>query len=342
MPVAARSFVFGTALLTAGCPALPDDGSDNTEEVSVDVVVDTGPCPAAPAGIALEETAPFLPGDDARAESDAGDGVVVLMGGSTEVDRASARFVDGARGGDVLVLRATGSTSSYTGYFANDLAVTTAPRAVGTIRIDDAAVADDESVLCRVRRAEAIWFAGGDQSDYLVAWPATLHAAIAQAIARGAAVGGTSAGAMSLSEFAFDARGGGVTSDEAIAAPDDAVISVSASPFPAVAGVVVDTHFSARDREGRLLVFMAHAAGALGLGLDEETAVVLDGDDATVLADSGGAAFAYEASGTSLDGGLQMERLLRRRLGDGATTTWPPAFDGADAFVVADGVVTPE
>lgn len=328
-------------LLPACLAPVDDDRAAPDAPGAPALVVDIGPCPDAPAGLALEETAPFLPGDDGVAADDAGDGVVVLMGGSTEVDRAAARFVDGARGGDVLVLRATGSTSSYTGYFDNDLAVAVAPRAVATIRIDDPAVGDDESVLCRVRRAEALWFAGGDQSDYLVAWPRALHETIADAIARGTAIGGTSAGAMSLSQFAFDARGGGVTSAEALGAPLDDVISVTPSPFPAVAGVVVDTHFSARDREGRLLVFMARAQGALGLGLDEETAIVFDGGDATVLADSGGAAFAYQASGTRLDGGLQMERLLRLRLADGATTTWPPAFDDAEVLSVQDGVLTP-
>jgi len=332
------------ALLSAlsACPSSPADGE--TDERPDDAVVDTGPCPAAPVGITLEETGAFLPGDDANARDDGGDGVVVLMGGGAEVDRASARFVDGARGGEVLVLRASGSTSSYTTYFSDELVarVTQPARAVATLRLDDPALGADESVLCRVRRAEAIWFAGGDQSDYLVAWPAALQEAIARRIAAGAAVGGTSAGAMSLSALAFDARHGGVTSTEALAAPGDDVISVTPSPLAAVDDVIVDTHFSARDREGRLLVFMARAGpGVRGLGIDEETALVIDGATATVLADDGGAAFVYDAEGVGLDDGLDMARLRRRVLDDGAAVAWPVPLDDAETFTVQDGVLLP-
>jgi cyanophycinase len=337
-------------LLSACVPASADDdgrrdaGDDAGDD---DVVVDRGPCPAPPVGVTQEETAPFLPGDDPTAIDDGGDGVVVLMGGGVEVDRAAARFVDGARGGEVLVLRASGSTSSYTGYFSDELAalVTQPARAVATVRIDDAALGADESVLCRVRRAEALWFAGGDQGDYLVRWPSTLHKAIAARIAAGVAVGGTSAGAMSLSAVAFDARDGGVTSDEALADPTAPSISVTPSPFPAVADVVVDTHFSARDREGRLLVFMARAGSGedvRGVGLDEETALVIDGDTAQVRADDGGSAFVYEAEGASVTAGLDMERLVRRRLDDGATVAWPVPLDGGDVFRVDDGVLVPQ
>jgi cyanophycinase len=335
-------------LLLPACPAHTiDDQRDDERDVNVDVdddvVVDSGPCPAAPAGLALQETAPFLPGDDERAVDDGGDGVVVLMGGGAEVDRASARFVDGANGGDVLVLRASGSTSSYTEYFAEDLtaSLVRAPRAVATLRLDDPASGNDDAVLCRVRRAEAIWLAGGDQTDYLVLWPAALHEALRAAIARGVAIGGTSAGAMSLSASAFDARGGGVTSAEALDSPLADIISVTPSPFSAVDGVIVDTHFSAREREGRLLVFMARA-GVRGVGLDEETALVIDGDQAAVLADDGGAAFVYEGEGMSLTDGVDMARLARRTIRDGEQLAWPPLLDDAEVFSVQDGVLTPQ
>jgi len=306
------------ACLASACAAPSrDDGDEGVvDDTADDTVADTGPCPAPPDGVVLEETGPFVPSDDPAAR-DAGDGTVVLMGGGAEVDRASRLFVDGAHGGEVLVLRASGSTSSYTGYFAEELDVARPARAVATVRIDDPARGADKSVLCRVRRAEALWLAGGDQRDYLLRSPAALHEAIAARIAAGAAVGGTSAGAMSLGEMAFDARNGGVTSDEALSDSGAALVSVTPSPFGTVADVVVDTHFSARDREGRLLAFVAKAGdGVRGVGLDEGTALVISGDQAAVLADDGGA-FVYEASGVSVDDGLDIERLVRRALGDG-------------------------
>ena len=296
-----------------------------------------GDCPDVGAGLTLEETAAFSP-------DEAGDGVVVVMGGGVEVDRAAVRFVEGARGGDVLVLRATGSTSSYTAYFdgsSGELpAFSVPPRAVATVRVDDAAAGDDPGLLCRVAYADAVWLAGGDQSDYLVAWPAALHAALRAAVARGVAVGGTSAGAMALSEFSYDARDGGVSSDEAVAAP--AATSVSASPFfaPALSGRLVDTHFRARDRERRLLAFVAHAQDEFdvlvrGLGIDEEAAVVFDDDGARVLADGDGGVFTYAIAGSNVDGALDIDVVSRAGFFDGDVID-----DGVDdEFAVVDGVL---
>jgi cyanophycinase len=266
------------------------------------------------------------------------------MGGGSEVDRASSIFVDAAGGGDVLVLRASGSIDSYTSYFSAELPLTTPPRAVATARIDVDSAGSDAALLCRVARADAIWLAGGDQGDYLLRWPDALHAALRDAIARGVAVGGTSAGAMSLSQFAYDARDGGASSAEALANPS--AYSVLPSPFPAVPGVVVDTHFEQRDREGRLLAFVAKAneaaGGVLGLGLDEGTALVIDGDRAQVFADDGGRARFYRANATTVTPGAPLQLTgVAVAFADAATTTLPPVFEGEAqvAIVVEDGVV---
>lgn len=289
---------------------------------------DPPPCPDVGPGLAAEETAAFEAGDH-------GTGVVVLMGGGVEVDRASARFVDAAGGGDVLVLRATGSTSSYTSYFSGeDLdGITTPARAVATVRVDEPAAGADEGLLCRVDRADAVWLAGGDQADYLLDWPPALHAALARAVDRGAAIGGTSAGAMSWSEWTYDGRDGGMDSAGALA--DPSAVSVTRSPFAAVPGAVVDTHFSQRDREGRLIVFAA-LAGAVGVGLDEGAALVLGGD-AAILSDGGGAAF-YAVSDADTAGPLSAT-VSRVDAGDGEMIPFPPSFSGAETFEVDRGVV---
>lgn len=243
------------------------------------------PCPEAPAGVVIEESASFSAGGAPRP-------LLVLMGGGPEVDAAAIRFAEAALGGDLLVLRATGSTSSYTSWFSEELPLEPRPAAVGTVLIDDAARGADDAVLCRVARADAVWLAGGDQSDYLLRWPAALHQSLARAIARGVSVGGTSAGAMSLSELAFDAAFDSVDSVEAMAAPLGDAVSLSPSPFaaPALEGFLVDTHFDARDRLGRLVTFLARAAhegaSVVGLGIDEETAVVIE-DDAVEVSGAG-------------------------------------------------------
>lgn len=303
-------------------------------------------CPALPAAV---ESGAHGALDPAASPAHAR---VVLMGGGPEVDRAAARFVEGAQGGDVLVLRASGSTESYTSYFGVELAPDPPAASATTILLEDPVEGDDDGVLCRVAGAEAVWLAGGDQADYLLRWPDALHGALAAAAAR--TIGGTSAGAMALSGLTFDAREGSVTSTEALAAPAATYVSISPSPFAAASlrGVLVDTHFGARDREGRLLAFLARAlvdglaeAPVVGVGLDEGAALVIEGDAFRVLADDGATVVLYEVRGPAdvrAGAGLSLQGARRLVLQDGDEGAWPVDFDAYApiSLVVEDGVVS--
>lgn len=332
-----RAAVFFVVVGALAC-APPAEVADKGED---DIVGE--PCPAVGPGLTLEETGPFggLGAID--------DEEVVLMGGGAEVDRAAVSFVNSAGGGDVLVLRATGSTSSYTSYFdgnSGELDIAVPPHAVATIRIDDAGAGDDAGLLCRVQRAQAIWLAGGDQSDYLLSWPAALHDALRVAHLQHASIGGTSAGAMALSAYAYDASDGGIGSEDALANP--ASTSVSVSPLSSFFGALVDTHFQARDREGRLLAFVAHAqqlnqsGEVVGVGLDEGAALVaaFGGPNGRVLADDGAAVWRYRLEGARVVAGepLSVERVRLRVFVDGDDFSLSgDAFD--EEFSVVDGVI---
>jgi cyanophycinase len=277
---------------------------------------------------------------------------VVLMGGGAEVDAASTAMVSAAEGGDVLVLRASGSVDSYTPYFFEELPAATAPASVATLRLDDARASSHATLHCRVDRAEAVWLAGGDQHDYLGDWDESLQARLAATAARGAAVGGTSAGAMVLGELAFDAAHGSIGSEDALTDPQGMRVSVIPSPMaqPELARTIVDTHFSARDREGRMLAFLARARGTasdgFGVGLDERAALVIERGTYRVRSGrSGRAVWLYRfAGGSTLEVGrpLSMDGVRRLRLLDGATGPWPPtAEDFATGVLLAvrEGVV---
>lgn len=274
------------------------------------------------------------------------------MGGGPEVDDAMRAFVESTEGGDVLVLRASGSTESYLSYLESELSPSPPPSSVGVLRIDDEQASAHEAVTCRVEAAEAVWLAGGDQSTYLLGWHDELHVRLSSTSSREASIGGTSAGAMSLGEIAFDAALGSVTSAEALASPTDALVSLSRSPFsqPELLGFLVDTHYSERDREGRLLAFLAHARlrhgleEALGIGLDEEVALVVSEGAATVHAPFGGSAWLYRFSGqgTLEDGSpLDMDVVERAQLDDGDQAVWPPVWQAlvTTELSVVDGVV---
>ena len=51
--------------------------------------------------------------------------------------------------------------------------------------------------------------------------------------------------------------------------------------------VVIDQHFRQRDRIGRLLAALAYNPFAVGIGLDEDTAAFIDGDDVIEVIGSG-------------------------------------------------------
>ncbi len=293
------------------------------------------------------------PGPGVQIGGDAGTGAdtqaspqrrLVLMGGGPEEDEAARGFVEAANGGDIVILRATGSLTTYPRYFTVELSPNPMPATAVTVLTRSPEAGADPAVLCRVNRAEAVWIAGGDQWDYLGRWPEALHDSLVAATARGAAFGGTSAGAMSLGEGAFDAHHGTVTSDEALADPLRREVSVAPSGFarPELDGVLVDSHFTERSREGRLLAFLARflamrgTGPVVGVGLDEGVAIVIHDGGYRVTSNRNGAAWIYQVAGPALlmpGTPLTLEGVRRVRLPAGSSGDWPFGFDDSDAVV---------
>ena len=279
---------------------------------------------------------------------------LVLMGGGVEDNQAATLFLEGARGGDIIILRASGSLYSYTNYFVFGLQPSLMPSSVNTILIADPGAGAKEAVLCRLRYSEAIWLAGGDQKDYLVRWPPELHAGLKGFLEDGGTIGGTSAGAVSLGEAAFDADEGSVTSAAALQDPLSSAVSLTYPSFahPKLQDAVVDSHFTQRDREGRLLVFLARflvekgKTQVLGVGLDEGVALVLDDAGFRVFGPADGAAWVYRVTGPAglAEGqALELEGILRVKLEPGAGGAWPLDFSAHDGVQlrVREGIPGP-
>tara|TARA_B100000900_G_scaffold206524_1_gene175127 strand:- start:201 stop:1400 length:1200 start_codon:yes stop_codon:yes gene_type:complete len=224
----------------------------------------------------------YFTGDVADVETNPDYGVC-LMGGSTEDDRAMIWFLEKANGGDILVIRASGS-DGYNNYFYSDLGVEV--NSVETIVFNSASATSDSYVLQQIANAEAIWIAGGDQWDYINYWKDTevenllnQHINFKQAV-----IGGTSAGMAILGASYFSANNGGVYSSEALEDPYNTYMTIGHNDFlevPLLENTITDTHFSERDREGRLLTFMARMNNELGersfgIACDEYTAVCID------------------------------------------------------------------
>ncbi|OIQ27003.1 MAG: cyanophycinase [Bacteroidetes bacterium MedPE-SWsnd-G2] len=210
-------------------------------------------------------------------------GGICLMGGATENDNAMTWFLQQANGGDVLVLRASGS-DGYNSYFYSDLGVNV--NSVETIVFNSALASTETYIHEKIQQAEAIWIAGGDQWDYVSFWRNTaIEDEINSAISdRNVVIGGTSAGMAILGDYYFSAENGTVTSSTALANPYDSNITIDSEEFIShtlLDDVITDTHYDNPDRKGRHLVFLSriitdYMVSPKGIACDEYTAVCID------------------------------------------------------------------
>src|SRR5215470_19439462 len=223
-----------------------------------------------------------------------------LMGGGPDLDPAFKYMCERAGGGDFLVLRASGD-DDYNPYIQGLCKL----NSVATFILSSREAANDPFVAHTIRHAEAIFIAGGDQAHYINWWMDTpVQQALNEAIERGVPVGGTSAGLAVQGEFVYSAQGDApddedLTSPLTLADPYHPRVTIVHAFLTNVLlkNVITDTHFAARDRMGRTLVFMARilqdgrASQIRDTALDERTAVLLDPDGQGTIVGVGQAYF---------------------------------------------------
>ena len=210
---------------------------------------------------------------------------ICMMGGASESDDAMRWFLNKTNGGDVVVLRASGS-DGYNDYMYSDLGVTI--NSVITFVIHNANGAIDPYVIDKVSKAEGIWFAGGDQYDYVSYFKNNaLEDALNTFInTKQGVIGGTSAGMAILGNYYFDAANGTVTNAQALGNPYHNRMSLGYNDFlmiPFLENVITDTHYDDPDRRGRHSAFLARFAQdngmrSFGIACNEYTAVCIEPD----------------------------------------------------------------
>src|SRR3954469_12954553 len=183
-------------------------------------------------------------------------------GGGTDVDAALQWIIDQVRGCtscatklDVVILRSSGS-NGYNDYIYAMNGVDS----VETLVITSAKDSNTAAVETTVRNAEVVFFAGGDQCDYVKYFKGTrVETAVESVYARGGGVGGTSAGEAIQGEFTYDGCTGSVTSSQALGDPFHREITFTYDFFnwAHMEDVITDSHFVTRDRMGRTLAFLA-------------------------------------------------------------------------------------
>src|SRR5947209_13110483 len=122
----------------------------------------------APAAVEAKVTR-YLTGDAADVSPRLHGPLLDLGGGGTDVGEALQQMIDGVRGCttcattvDVVVLRSSGA-DGYNDFIKKMNGVDS----VETLVITDAADANDKAVVETIRNAEVVFFAGGDQCNYV-------------------------------------------------------------------------------------------------------------------------------------------------------------------------------
>lgn len=205
---------------------------------------------------------------------------LVLMGGGRSVPDAFRWMISRSGGGNFVIIRATG-TDAYNDYLYSLGSVSS----VETLVIPTREAANNPFVVSRVRQADGLFIAGGNQGDYVRSWKDTsLERAIHELALNNVPIGGFSAGLAILGEYAFTAESGSIRSTTAMADPYNEAITLRRGflGLPELRNVITDSHFDTRDRMGRLITFMSRLVGeggthsVRGIGVSAGTALVVE------------------------------------------------------------------
>ncbi len=207
-------------------------------------------------------------------------GTLVIVGGNMHDPAIVTRFIDLAGGPDapIVIIPTAGEDEDYDGYWSG-LKVwrDNGARNLTVIHTRDRKVADSEAFVTPIRAARAVFFAGGRQWRLADSYLNTLtHKALTALLNRGGVIGGSSAGASILTSFMV--RGDTKSNEKMIG---DHTVGLGF-----LKNAAVDQHLLRRNRQFDMLEVIDKFPELLGIGLDEDTAIVVQGDQFDVIGSS--------------------------------------------------------
>ncbi|MCY4122367.1 MAG: cyanophycinase [Acidobacteria bacterium] len=215
-------------------------------------------------------------------------GALVLVGGNLQDPAIVHRFLELAGGPDapVVLIPTAGGAESYDATWRGGDAF----RAAGATRLTvvhttDRETANTEAFVEPLRRARGVWFGGGRQWRLADAYLHTrVHEELQGILDRGGVVGGSSAGATILGSYLV--RGDTRTNTIMMGDHEEG--------FGFLRDVGVDQHLLRRNRQFDLLEVVRARPDLLGIGIDEDTAIVVRGDAFEVIGRSYVAIYDHE------------------------------------------------
>ena len=204
-------------------------------------------------------------------------GALVLVGGAMQDPAILDRFLTlaGGREAPIVLIPTAGGAESYGQHWPGAAAFRAAgARRLTVLHTTDRATADTETFSEPIREAGGVWFGGGRQWRLADAYLDTrVHDELRRLLERGGVIGGSSAGATILGSYLV--RGDTRTNTIMMGDHEEG--------FGLLRGVGVDQHLLRRNRHFDMVEVIRARPELLGIGIDEDTAIVVRGDAFEVI-----------------------------------------------------------
>jgi cyanophycinase len=203
-------------------------------------------------------------------------GTLLIVGGAEDKEgkcEILRKFVELSGGQDSIILVITTATkdSSRAGQDYTRIFERLGAGHIEVLDLDSRSRANHPYMVRLLEKSTGIFFTGGDQLRITAMLGGTVvNEGLRKAYLRGTVIAGTSAGASVMSNIM-------VVEGDSDEAPKLNTIKL-APGLGLLEDVVVDQHFAQRGRIGRLLSAVAHNPYIMGMGIDEDTAVVVHPD----------------------------------------------------------------
>jgi len=207
-------------------------------------------------------------------------GRLILAGGAVKDPAIYQRFLDLAGGPEapIVVIPTAGGAERYDRYWAGLRPLEQlGAKHLTLLHTRDREVAETAEFVAPIREARGVWFSGGRQWRLADAYLNTrTHRELRALLARGGVIGGSSAGA--TIQGSYLARGDTKT--------NTIMMGDHQEGFAFLRNVAIDQHLLRRNRQFDLIEIVEAHREVLGVGIDENTAIVVEGDRLEVIGQS--------------------------------------------------------
>lgn len=214
-------------------------------------------------------------------ETDVGpsNGYLIVVGGAMRDPAILNRFIQLAGGPEapIVIIPTAGSAKHYDKYWSGLRSFREAGiKNLTVLHTRDRAVADSEEFVRPIQNARGVFISGGRQWRLADSYLNTrTHRELLALLKRGGVIGGSSAGA--TIQGSFLARGDSKT--------NTIMIGDHLEGFGFLRNVAIDQHLIKRNRHFDLIEVIEKFPKLLGIGIDENTAIIVHGDNFDVIGD---------------------------------------------------------